>query len=71
MYNSETKKKDMKNVQKCNIKYQIEKIKTSIRILTKAVCKNIFSTIENRVLRLSFLYKIEIWKIFTLIIKRI
>ena len=29
-------------------------------LLTKAVCKNIFYTIENRVLRLSFIYKINI-----------
>ena len=31
-----------------------------LRVLTKAVCENIFSTIENRVLRFSFIYKIEI-----------
>ena len=27
--------------------------------LTKAVCENIFSPIENRVLRFSFIYKIN------------
>ena len=30
-----------------------------LRVLIKAVCKNIFSTIEDHVLKLSFLYKIE------------
>ena len=35
------------------------KIKPEI-LLTKAVWENIFTTIENRVLRLSFIYKIKI-----------
>ena len=33
--------------------------------ITQAVCEKIFSTIENRVLIFSFIYKIEIWYIFT------
>ena len=31
-----------------------------LRVLTKAVSENILSTIENRVLKFSFIYKIEI-----------
>ena len=39
-----------------------------VLLITKAVCENIFSTVENRVLRLSFIYKNEIQNIFTSII---
>ena len=40
-----------------------------LRALTEAVCENMFSSIENRVLRFSFIYKTVIWNIFTSIIK--
>ena len=40
------------------------------RVLTNAVCENSFSVIENRVLRFSFIYKIEIENIFTWILKK-
>ena len=42
-----------------------------IRALTEAVCENIFSPTQNRVLRLSFIYKIEIENIFTSIIEKL
>ena len=45
-----------------NIKKKKKKKKNQwvqLRVLTKAVCENIFSTIENRVLSFSFIYKIE------------
>ena len=42
------------------IKIDKKPVNTRIHLLTKAVCENIFSTIENRVLRFSFIYKIEI-----------
>ena len=45
-------------------------VKKPGRVLTKAVCKNIFSTIESHALRLSFIYKIQIWNIITSIIKK-
>ena len=35
-------------------------VSTTIRVLTKAVFESILRMIENRILRLSFIYKIEI-----------
>ena len=46
-----------------------QSVQLQLRVLTKAVCGNIFSRIENRVLRSSFIYKIIILNIFTLIMK--
>ena len=51
-------------------KLQQKKPMIRLRVLTKAVCENVISTIENRIRMLSFIDKIEISNIFTSIIKK-